>query len=208
MKTSLSLLALLLAGCANYPMVAAAPAAASISAATPVSGRQGRGAAPDAASRLKNPSFNPDPKGKISDWEAIEHGAGHAYTFVADPEKARSMPSSARIRRHGVEPFGSLQQTISVHPSWHNKTARLTGWLRGEAISGAGGALTLRADGGSGQILGWNYMPDGRVEGTQDWKPYAIELKIPPASYLLTVGVILEGGGTLWADDLSIELID
>ena len=170
--------------------------------------RQARRAAPHAVISLKNPSFNPDQHGKINGWTAIEHGSGNSYTFVADPENALSMPSSVRIKRQGSEPYGLLQQSIGVHPSWHNKTVRLSGSLRGVDINGAGGAFVLRADDGSGQILAWNFMQNSRVKGTQDWKSYTVELKIPPSAYSLKVGVMLEDDGTLWADNLAIELID
>lgn len=170
--------------------------------------RHARRAAPNAAISLKNGSFNPDNQGKMNAWATIEHASGNSYTFVADPENAFSAPSSARIRRHGSEPFGLLQQSIIIHPTWHNKTAQLSGLLKSENINGAGGALILRADDGSGKILTWNFMQNARVIGTQDWKRYTIELKIPPTAYSLKVGVMLEDGGTLWADDLAIELID
>ena len=210
---------LLLAGYTNHALSADTPSAPATSAVAQVAvppaalpslfaRRQARRTAPDAVISLKNPSFNPDKLGKISAWVEIEHGSGNSYTFVADPENALSIPSSARIRRHGSEPFGLLQQSIGVHPSWHNKTARLSGSLRGVDISGAGGALVLRADDGSGQILAWNFMQNDRVKGTQDWKRYTIELKIPPSAYSLIAGVMLEDGGTLWADNLAIELID
>ncbi len=210
--------AFLLAGYTNHALGADTPPVPATSAVPQVAApadrpsllarRQARRAAPDAVINLKNPSFNPDQQGKMSAWVAIEHGSGNSYTFVADPENALSSPSSARIRRHGSEPYGLLQQSISVHPSWHNKTARLSGSLRSVDISGAGGALVLRADDGSGQILAWNFMQNDRVKGTQDWKRYTIELKIPPSTYTLIVGVMLEDGGTLWADNLAIELID
>ncbi|MDP1639283.1 MAG: hypothetical protein Q8K74_12480 [Candidatus Nitrotoga sp.] len=210
--------ALLLAAYTNLALGADTTSAPATSAVPQVSAptalpsliarRQAGRAAPDAVISLKNPSFNPDLQGKMSAWVAIEHASGNAYTFVADPENALSIPSSARIRRHGSEPYGLLQQSIRVHPSWHNKTARLSGSLRGADINGAGGALVLRADDGSGQILAWNFMQNDRVKGTQDWKRYTIELKIPPSAYSLIVGVMLEDGGTLWADNLAIELID
>ncbi len=209
---------LLLAGYTNHALSTDTPPAPAISAVPQVAApatlpsllarRQARRPAPDAVISLKNPSFNPDQQGKMNGWTEIEHGSGKSYTFVADPENALSIPTSARIRRHGSEPFGLLQQSISVHPSWHNKTVRLSGSLRGVDISGAGGALVLRADDGSGQILAWNFMQNARVKGTSDWKQYTIELKIPPSAYSLIAGVMLEDGGTLWADNLAIELID
>ncbi|MEO6422124.1 MAG: hypothetical protein ABIR84_05440 [Candidatus Nitrotoga sp.] len=201
----------------NHALSADTPSAPSTSAVTQVAEpavpslfarRQARRAAPDEVINLKNPSFNSDKLGKMYGWLGIEHGSGNAYTFAADPDNPLSIPSSARIKRHGSEPFGLLKQSIGVHPSWHNKTARLSGSLRGEDINGAGGALVLRADDGSGQILVWNFMQNDRVKGTQDWKRYTIELKIPSSAYTLIAGVMLEDGGTLWADDLAIELID
>ena len=51
-------------------------------------------------------------------------------------------------------------------------------------------------------------MQNARVKGTQSWKCYTIELKIPSSAYSLIVGVMLKDGGTLWADNLMIELID
>lgn len=209
---------LLLAGFAKHTPVNATPLAPDTSAekqaaeppAMPsrYANRKSRVADPDIIIKLKNPSFDPDSQGKISTWSQAEHSTGNSYTFVADSENALSIPSSARIRRHGSEPYGTLEQLIRVHPLWHNKTVRLTGWLRSDGISGTGGALILRAEGGSGQILDSNFMENARVKGTQDWKRYSIELKIPPSSFHLLVGVTLIDGGTLWADDLSIELID
>ncbi|MDP1678722.1 MAG: hypothetical protein Q8L02_01105, partial [Candidatus Nitrotoga sp.] len=167
MNNSISYLcaAFLLAGYTTHALGADVPSVPATSAVTQVTApaalpsliarRQARRAAPDAVINLKNPSFNPDQQGKMSAWTAIEHGSGNSYTFEADPENALSIPTSARIRRHGSEPYGLLQQSIGVHPSWHNKTARLSGSLRGVDISGAGGALVLRADDGSGQILAW-----------------------------------------------------
>jgi hypothetical protein len=155
---------------------------------------------------LQNPSFNADPNGAMTGWSTIEHGVGKAYTFVADPVNAYSAPSSARIKRHGVEPFALLEQRIRVDPSWSNRMVRLSGFLKSEGIDGAGGALAMRIDNAQGTALAWSYMENARVKGTQDWKPHSIELKIPPGANEMRVGVMLEEGGTLWADDLMLEL--
>ncbi len=157
---------------------------------------------------LQNPSFNAEADGKMPGWIMTEHGAGNSYTFVADPVNAKSAPTSARMKRHGIEPYAFLEQAVLILPAWHNKTLRLSGAMKSEKIDGGGGALMMRADGGSGEILAWNFMADARVKGTQDWKSYSIDLKIPPTGRLLRVGVMLEDGGTLWADDLLLELID
>ena len=43
-----------------------------------------------------------------------------------------------------------------------------------------------------------------RVFGTTPWAPFRVEVKVPPAAQQLLVGVMLEGGGTLWADDVLL----
>lgn len=50
-------------------------------------------------------------------------------------------------------------------------------------------------------------MNDARVRGTQPWKRYDIELAIPANAERLRVGVMLEEQGTLWADDISLEIV-
>jgi hypothetical protein len=157
---------------------------------------------------LQNPSFNADAQGQMTGWTKGEHGAADSYTFVADADNAYSAPSSARIKRHGNEPFGLLDQSFKIQPEWRNKSVRLSGMLRSEGANGVGGALIIRVDGGSGEILAWNFMADTRVVGTQEWKHYSIDLKIPPNGTVLQLGVMLEGGGILWADDLLLELLD
>ncbi|MES2934261.1 MAG: hypothetical protein V4805_12335 [Pseudomonadota bacterium] len=187
------------------PTVAVKPAA---TAESMMARRLARRIKPLETLALKNPSFTPDEQGNMTDWVATEHADGKSYTFVADAVKARSAPASARLQQYGPEPFGLLRQSIQIHPLWHNKIVRLSGFLRTDNANGRGGAFVLRTDGGSGEILAWNMMEKSRVTGTQDWKPYSIDLKITPDATSLMVGIMLEDGGTLWADDLSIKLLD
>jgi len=163
---------------------------------------------PGVAIPLKNASFQANAQGELSDWAGLEHNKGESYTFVADTEGAYSKPSSARIRRHGDELFGLLAQTIRVQPEWLNKKLRLSGYLKAEKVDGEGGALVLQTTGGGGNVLTHNHMDDQRVKGNQSWKAYAIEIRIPPEAYFVRLGPMLEGGGTLWADDMKLELID
>lgn len=218
MKNSIAILsvALTLSACASAPKSVAPSAeleklrvARAVTVAAPaVAQTQSASAGTVRSIPLQNPSFNTDASGKIAGWTSGEHGAGNSYSIEADPINPHSGPSSIRIRRHGKEPFALLDQSVGMHPGWRNKTLRLSGWLKGEGISGVGGALVIRADGGSGQILGWNFMDEARVTGTQAWKLHSIDLKVPPESTSLRVGVMLQDGGTLWADDLRLELID
>ena len=157
---------------------------------------------------LKNPSFDGNQGERFVDWQAHEHNSGNSYTFTADTVDAYSAPSSLRINRYGPEVYGRLDQRLRIDPSWINKTLRLSAFLKSAGIDGTGGALVIQSTNGGGDILAWNNMDSQRVLGTQPWKNYSIDLKIPQGSYFLIAGVMLEGGGTLWADDITLELVD
>jgi len=101
-----------------------------------------------------------------------------------------------------------LSQLIQIQPAWINKTARLTAQLKTEWAIDAGAALILQIIGSRGEILDWNHMNDARVTQSQGWKSYSIDLKILPAATSIAVGVMLEGSGTLWADDIKLEIMD
>lgn len=157
---------------------------------------------------LVNASFNADGQGRLAGWLASEHNTGNSYTFMADTQQARSQPSSARIQRYGQEIFGLLEQEVRVKPEWIGKTARLSGHLKSAGVSGTGGALVLQARLGGGAILVHNHMDDRRVRGDTPWTLYTVEIKLPPNAWSLRVGVLLEDGGTLWADDLALDIMD
>lgn len=157
---------------------------------------------------LNNPSFNADAQGRFPGWTLHEHNRGESYTFVADAANAHSAPTSARVQRHGVEFFGLMQQLIKIRPEWYGKTARLSGYLRTEGAVGTGGALVIQARNSGSSPLAHDHMDDRRVTGTQGWKRYAVEVKIPTGAAEIQVGAMLQDDGTLWVDDLTLILLD
>lgn len=157
---------------------------------------------------LQNPSFNPGANGKIEGWTLLEHMTGNSYTFVADGKAAHSAPASMRIRRHGKEFYGLAAQTIKVRPEWINKTVRLSGFLKTSGATGTGAGLVLQARSGIDTILANDHMNENRVKGTQGWKRYSISMRIPPGTWALQVGAMLEDDGTLWVDDLALAVLD
>lgn len=138
----------------------------------------------------------------------LEHNTGASYSFTPDNSTFYSGAYSARISRHGDEIYGRLDQKISVQPQWIGKTVRLSGMLKTEKAEGGGGALILQVIAADGSISAWNHMHTDRAKGTRDWKAYAIDLKTPGNAVLYRFGVMLEDGGTLWADDLTLEILN
>lgn len=184
------LAAALLAGCASAP---SGPAST---------------LAPGEAIALQNPGFVGEANGRIPGWSMLEHASGNSYTFVADTEHFTSPPSSVRIRRHGREIYGIMEQRVRAKPEWANRTVRLSAYLRTQGATGTGAALMLQARNGYEHILVNDHMDDRRVRGDQPWRQYAVQFKVPPSTWWLQVGVMLENEGTLWADDVKLELVD
>lgn len=146
--------------------------------------------------------------GTLVSWQASEHNQGKSYTFEVDPDGAWSAPGSAKIHRYGPEHYGLLSQNVQLQSGWVNKTARLTAQLKTQGATDTGAALVLQMTGSRGEILDWNHMNDARVTQTQGWKIYSIDLKILPGTASIVVGVMLEGSGTLWADDIKLDIVD
>lgn len=185
------LAAALLGGCASSPSV-------------PVSTL-----VPGEAIPLQNPGFVGEANGRIPGWSMLEHASGNSYTFVADTEHfALSPPSSVRIRRHGREIFGIMEQRVRVKPEWVNRTVRLSAYLKTQGATGTGAGLMMQARSGYEHILANDHMDNSRVRGDQPWRQYAVQFKVPPSTWWLNVGVMLEDQGTLWADDVKLELVD
>ena len=158
---------------------------------------------------LVNGSFTPDEAGRFTGWSIVEHNVGGSYRFEADREVfALSPPNSVRISRYGPEIWGLIEQRVRVQPEWIGRTVRLSGYLRTRGVTGVGAGLVLQARDGSDQILSVQQMNDRPVRGDQDWQQYALQMRVPERSWWLKVGALLEEDGTLWADDLALDLMD
>lgn len=196
--------ALALSGALFSPLSQAQSAASPSAAGAPACPAPGR----SVVAPVINPGFvageNSIPKG----WLGREHvNAGH-YLFESDTAVYRSAPPSFRLRRVGTEAHATLEQTLRVAPCWRGKTARLSSELKTLGADGAGGGLILQMRDIDNRVLLWNHMNDSRVIGTQDWKRYSIELPIPEGTEDIRIGILLDEQGTLWADDVRLEILN
>jgi hypothetical protein len=64
----------------------------------------------------------------------------------------------------------------------------------------------MRVDGASpGEAF--DNMSDRALQGTRDWTPFAIVLDVPMDAVKIFTGLLLVGHGTVWADDLRIDVV-
>jgi hypothetical protein len=164
------------------------------------------------ATSLVNPGFEserPGIRGNPEGWISIQHAGPPSYTFKLDPGVRHTGAQSLRIDNVGPEPFGSIFQQFPAAPL-RGRTVRLSAWLKTRdaagSFTGGGAVLTLQAM-QSGATLAHNHMTQAPIKGTSDWSRHEIVLAIPAAADQVEVGAMLHGPGTLWLDDVELDVL-
>jgi len=85
------------------------------------------------------------------------------------------------------------------------KKLRISGFVKTEKVDGRA-AIWLRVDGPGKKLLAFDDLAGSKVNGSESWKEYSLELPISSQATNIAFGVALYGGGTAWFDDLKIEL--
>jgi len=99
--------------------------------------------------------------------------------------------------------FGSLMQRF---PALYlvNKTIRLEGEVRTKNVAQWAG-LWLRADDDAGNMLSFDNMENRPIRGTTSWTKYVIQFPLPSRTIWLNYGIVLVGGGMMWADNFQLK---
>lgn len=140
----------------------------------------------------------------IDGWVFVQHAGPKSYAFALDKNTFHGGTQSLRIENIGQEPYGLAQQKIPAI-ALQGKKIILSAWLKTENVDGVGAGLSMRAMSG-GTIGAYNFMGNELVRGTQAWKHYSITLDIPETTSDLEIGVMLQGKGIVWADDLDLKI--
>ena len=132
-------------------------------------------------------------------------GGGPTDTLHFDTITVHGGDGAARLERGAASSGGFSTLTKGLPIDFGGKTLELRGFLRTENVSGYAG-LWLREDGPGGTVELDN-MQDRGVRGTTGWTEYSIRLPLNEDARELAFGVLIEGEGKVWADDLQL-LVD
>jgi hypothetical protein len=132
------------------------------------------------------------------------------YEMGVDPKGGRAGKACAFIKGkstpHG---FGTLMQSIDAE-EYRGKRLRFSAQVKALGILEWAG-LWMRIDGspqtGSNMpaLLGLDNMESRPIRGTMDWKRYDVVLDVPKEAKGIAFGILLQGGGQAWMDDLLFE---
>jgi hypothetical protein len=70
------------------------------------------------------------------------------------------------------------------------------------------GALWMRIDNITANIIKIDNMQDRPIKGDTDWNLYSVVLDVPKDSAIINIGVLICGPGKIWIDSVSFELVD
>jgi hypothetical protein len=105
-----------------------------------------------------------------------------------------------------INGFGTLMQTCSAK-EYLGKKVKLSGFIKTENISKWVG-MWLRIDPiKSPSTEYFDNMRDNQIKGTTNWTKYEIILDIPTNSNSMNFGVLINGTGKVWFDNLSFEVV-
>lgn len=108
--------------------------------------------------------------------------------------------------------FGTLMQSFDPN-KYLGKRIRMTGFMRSQDVESWAG-FWLRVDPIIGEVgekrksLSFDNMHDRPIKGTTVWKKYEIVLDVPQNAGNISFGALLDGGGQIWFEGLSFEIVD
>ncbi len=130
---------------------------------------------------------------------------------IASDAAVHEEKASASLRSVGETHggFGTLMQM--VRPTGFVGTrVRMTAWVKAENVADWAG-LWMRVDGAdrgtSGQSLRFDNMQKRPITGTRDWQQYEIVLDVPANASAIAFGILLQGTGAVWLNDVVFMLV-
>ncbi len=131
-----------------------------------------------------------------------------SYEVGFDKKNVKTGKKSAYITsiEEEILGFGTLMQSCDAK-NYLGKKIKLSAFIKSENVANRAG-MWLRVDSKfAKKYLSFDNMSDRPIKGDTDWIKYEIVLNVPLESSDLNYGVLLNGTGKVWFDQLSIEII-
>ena len=131
------------------------------------------------------------------------------FDMGTDQSVVHAGKTSGYLKSKAAKPagFGTLMQMCKAD-QFLGKRVRMSAWARSENVAGWAG-LWMRVDGpDSNQPLAFDNMQSRPIKGTSGWSQYQIVLDVAPESKDIAFGILLDGLGGVWLDDISFEVVD
>lgn len=114
---------------------------------------------------------------------------------------------SAYLTSTVSRPLGyvTIQQVIKSD-RYKGERISFSGYVKAKFVSEWAG-LWMRVDDVIGRPLSFDNMNDRPIVGNSDWVKYEIVLDVPTNSSEISFGVLLDGKGQIWFDNLEMKVV-
>ncbi len=103
--------------------------------------------------------------------------------------------------------FGTLMQQFMMD-GYLGKRLKMSMWVKNKNLA-EWAAPWMRVDGAKkGDMLSFDNMCKRPLKGSTDWTQYDIVLEVPKEATNIAFGVLMQGQGKLWIDDITFEIVD
>jgi hypothetical protein len=151
--------------------------------------------------------FTHDAQAQVKGW--ILKGSypeGYTIGVEADAERNGHVAFLKSIKPIKGYKFGTIMQNF-IPEDYLGKRVRLTGYIKTADVK-TWAAMWFRIDGDPREkTLGFDNMQNRAIKGTTGWQKYEIVLEVPTDSKYIAYGVLLDGTGSVWLDNLSFEVV-
>lgn len=148
-------------------------------------------------------------KTQIKEWiitgttpEKYEMGIDHKVYNMGT--KSATIKSVTDIFEVGE--FGTIMQQFSAK-NFLGKRVRFSGFVKTQDVIGWSG-LWLRIDDSLSTALKLDNMQGRSIVGTTEWNHYSCVLDVPKNAAILNIGILLNGEGQVWLDNVSFQEVD
>jgi hypothetical protein len=131
---------------------------------------------------------------------------------VTDTATAHGGRASAQISCNGYdgrgfEVYRSLENLMQIvrADAYRGQRVRLSAWIKQSRVEQSA-RFWMRVD-GTDQTLSFDNMERSLIKGSGDWQRREIVLDVPHEAMTIIFGVLLDGKGTVWADDFQLEKV-
>lgn len=109
----------------------------------------------------------------------------------------------------GGGPVGTLNQSMKPD-AFRGKRVRYSAMVKTDSIASAAGAgLWMRVDGPDvGETLQFDNMFNRPIPSFTEWRRHEVVLDVPQEASFIIWGLIVNGPGKAWIDDVRIEVVD
>jgi carboxyl-terminal processing protease len=160
---------------------------------------------PGCAQNLVNPGFELRAGSLPAGWFVRGEDG---YVLTIDSVGARQGRYAARLSRAEVisaDSFGAVTQNLNPEP-WRGKWVRYRAWVRALVPDSSSGHLLLRTVLPDSSVATAEMMFDQPIR-TREWKRFEIKALVEEDAARIDVGFGLAGGGSIWVDSVTLELI-